>query len=231
MWARQTGKSFACTGEAVEDAIKNGSEWVALSAGERQALELMRKAKEWTEAYKSVMASYAEDRETPEALIRSAEITWPKGGRLLALPANPDTARGYSANLILDEFAFHEKPDEIWRAIYPSISNPLKGQKKIRIVSTPNGKANKFYDLWTKNEKYSHHKVTIHDAVAQGLPLDIEELKAGLDDPEGWAQEYESNSSTPPPSCFLTNSSPPANIPRPPKIATPNSGVPAHGHR
>jgi hypothetical protein len=28
-----------------------------------------------------------------------------------------------SANLLLDEFAFHENPDAIWRSIYPSISN------------------------------------------------------------------------------------------------------------
>ncbi len=38
---------------------------------------------------------------------------------------------------------------------------------------------------------WSLHKVTIHDAVAQGLPVDIEELRAALNDPEGWAQEYE----------------------------------------
>jgi len=33
--------------------------------------------------------------------------------------------------------------------------------------------------------------VTIHDAVAGGLPLDIEELRAGFGDPEGWLQEFE----------------------------------------
>jgi phage FluMu gp28-like protein len=192
LMARQTGKSFSCTGEAVEDSILNPkTPWVAISAGERQALELLRKAKEWAEAYKYQIENYAEDRDSAQALVKSAEITWSNGSRLIALPANPETARGYSANLILDEFAFHEKPDEIWRAIYPSISNPLRGVFKIRIVSTANGKGNKFYDLWTKNSSYSKHLVTIYDAVAQGLPLNIEELKAGLDDPEGWAQEYE----------------------------------------
>lgn len=192
MWARQTGKSFACAGEAVANAwAYPKSEWVVLSAGERQALEFMRKAKEWAEAFKFVASEYAEFRDSAEALIKSAEITWPNGSRMVAVPANPDTARGYSANLILDEFGFHEKPDAIWRAIYPSISNPLKGVKKIRIVSTPNGKANKFYDLWTKNQNYSHHTVTIYNARDEGLPINVEELQAGLDDPEGWAQEYE----------------------------------------
>jgi phage FluMu gp28-like protein len=191
-WSRQVGKSFACAAEAVVSALTTAkTEWVILSAGERQALEFMRKVKEWAQALQFAIASDVELRDSAEAILKSAEVTWPNGSRVLALPANPDTARGYSANLILDEFAFHENPDEIWRAIYPSISNPLKGRKSIRIVSTPNGMGNKFHDLWAKPNDWSKHKVTIHDAAAQGLPINIEELRAGLDDPEGWAQEFE----------------------------------------
>lgn len=190
-WSRQTGKSFSTAEESVEDCLKRKTTWVTLSAGERQALEWMLKAREWAEAFKIAIADYAEDRESPEALIKSAEITWPNGSRLIAIPANPSTARGYSANLTLDEFAFHENPDEIWRAIYPSISNPLKGIFKLRIVSTPNGQGNKFHDLWTKDNGYSKHLIDIYTAVARGLPVDIDELRKGLDDPEGWAQEYE----------------------------------------
>ena len=161
LWSRQTGKSFATACESVLDCNAqpkgNSDLWVVLSAGERQALEWMEKAKKWTD---------------------------------VAIPANPDTARGYSANLVLDEFAIHEKPFDIWAAIYPSITNPLSGKKKLRIVSTPKGRGNKFADLWEHNEKYSKHKVTIEDAVRMGLPIDIEELKAGVDDPDIWAQEY-----------------------------------------
>jgi phage FluMu gp28-like protein len=192
LWARQTGKSTACAAEAVLDSVLNGgTEWIILSAGERQALEFMRKARRWANVWKYSIDAYTEDRGYPEALISRAEITWSNGSRMLALPANPETARGYSANLILDEFAFHERPDEIWRAIYPSISNPLKGKMKLRIVSTPNGKANKFYDLWQQSNRYSKHTLTLRDAISHGLAVDIEELRAGLDDPDGWAQEYE----------------------------------------
>ncbi len=38
---------------------------------------------------------------------------------------------------------------------------------------------------------WSCHRVDIHDAVRDGLPINVEELRAGLDDPDGWAQEYE----------------------------------------
>lgn len=191
LWARQTGKSFSTAAEAVGDSLGRKTTWVCLSAGERQALEWMLKAREWAEAYQVAVEDYTEVRDSAEAVLKNAEIRWGNGSRLVALPANPSTARGYSANLILDEFAFHENPDAIWRAIYPSISNPLKGIFKIRIVSTANGMGNKFHDLWVKENKWSKHQVDIYTAVKRGLPLNVEELRAGLDDPEGWAQEYE----------------------------------------
>lgn len=224
LMARQTGKDFSSAEEAVEDALQTPkTQWTILATGERQALESVGQAKMWAEAYKVQIQDYVEDREGAETLIKSAEIIFGNGSRLRALPANPATARGLSTNLILTEFAFHEKPDQIWRAIYPSISNPMRGgEKKLRIISTPNGRGNKFADLWHKNYQagknglnglngrdgrdgrdglngrdgqrgavYSCHKVTIHDAVKDGLPVNVEELRAGLDDAEGWAQEYE----------------------------------------
>ena len=67
----------------------------------------------------------------------------------------------------------------------------------LRLLAQPafSGQGNKFHDLWVKNyqvkgAKWSCHRVTIEDAVAQGLPIDIEELRAAIDDPDGWAQEF-----------------------------------------
>lgn len=198
--SRQIGKSLALAAEAVRDcAARKNDMWVVLSAGERQALEFMEKAKQWAEAFQLTTAGYHEDRAHAETLIRSAEIRWGNGSRMVALPANANTARGYSANLILDEFAFHEDPDAIWRGIYPSISNPLKQHYKLRIASSANGKGNKFADLWEAPNRYAKHRTTIHDAVAAGLADHsgksraefLAELQAGFDDPEGWAQEFE----------------------------------------
>lgn len=191
MWSRQTGKSFATACEAVLACqAKPGDMWVVLSAGERQALEWMRKAVQWAEAVKLAVDSCQEVRGAADALMTRGEITFANKSRIIAIPANPDTARGYSANLVLDEFAIHEKPFDIWAAIYPSITNPLNGKKVLRIVSTPKGRGNKFADLWEHNANYSRHKETIIDAAREGLPVNIEELKAGIDDPDIWAQEY-----------------------------------------
>ena len=190
LWSRQTGKSFSTACEAVLHCLLHpGALWVVLSAGERQAIEWMRKARQWAEAVKLAIEAYDELRQG-QALMTRAEIAFANKSRILAIPANPDTARGYSANLVLDEFAIHEKPWDIWAAIYPSITNPLNGKKLLRVVSTPKGMGNKFADLWFKNPAYSKHKVTILDAKAQGLPVDLDELRAGVDDPDIWAQEY-----------------------------------------
>lgn len=202
MWSRQTGKSFSTACEATVDCSVQpkgtATHWVVLSAGERQALEWMAKAKKWAEATKFAIDSYDERLNLANPLLSKAEIRFGNGARITAIPANPATARGYSANLILDEFAIHDDPQEIWSAIYASITNPLAGKKKLRVVSTPKGRGNKFADLWEHNEGYSKHKVTIEDAARMGLfganaeeaAKQLAELKNGVDDPDIWAQEY-----------------------------------------
>lgn len=215
--ARQIGKSFAAACEVARDChLRPGTTWVVLSAGERQALEFMEKVRGWTEAFGLAAAGYAEERAAAEAVLKSASVRYPNGSRVIALPANPDTARGYSANLVLDEFAFHQDSTAIWRAILPSITNALRGELKVRVLSTPNGQGNAFYRLWTDTDAagntdghgrtqtdtdkgeggagaggWSRHRTTIYDAAAAGLPVNVEELRRQLNDPDGWAQEFE----------------------------------------
>ncbi|MGH8017658.1 MAG: terminase large subunit domain-containing protein, partial [Opitutaceae bacterium] len=187
--SRQIGGSLAAAFEVVADAIENGGDWVILSAGERQALEFMEKVHRAADIFCDAV-SFASGREyRPEA--QKSQIRFPNNARILALPANPSTARGYSANLVLDEFAFHESPEDIWRAVFPIITNPLRGELKLRVISTPAGMNSKFYELWADAPDFSRHKTTVYDAVEQGLPLNVDELKVNLADPDGWAQEFE----------------------------------------
>jgi phage FluMu gp28-like protein len=93
--------------------------------------------------------------------------------------------------VLLDEFAFHADSRKIWAALFPVISAP---GLKLRVVSTPNGKGNKFYEIMTDtspDSPWSRHVVDIYQAVKDGLPRDIEMLKRGLRDADAWAQEYE----------------------------------------
>ena len=186
--SRQIGGSLAAAYEVVADAMQSNEDWIILSAGERQANEFMAKVQIVAKIFAS---AYEAQTGKPFKLVEKvAETRLHNGARLLALPANPSTARGYTANLVLDEFAFHQNPAEIWRAVYPIITNPLKGNLKLRVISTPAGKNNKFYELW-ESGNFSRHKTTVYDAKDQGLEIDIESLKESLGDPDGWAQEFE----------------------------------------
>ena len=185
--SRQIGGSLGSAFEAVASCMdKPFTDWVVLSAGQRQSEEWMLKGNRVARVVCDALGMG-----TPDC--RNSEVRFSNGSRILALPANPDTVRGYSANLVLDEFAFHERPDRIYEAIYPAISNPLRGELKIRIISTPAGRNSKFYEIWNKSNelKFVRHKTTIHTAIEEGLPMNADELKRGLDDPDAWEQEYE----------------------------------------
>ncbi|RJG46452.1 terminase family protein [Mesorhizobium sp. DCY119] len=186
-FARQTGKTFTTT---LEVAIKqHRSRWVILSRGERQAKEAMDEGvKRHAQAYGLALEAQEFDWKGASGSYRAMEVELPHGSKITALPANPDTARGFSSNVFLDEFAFHKDSGAIWKALFPVISAGWK----LRITSTPNGKSGKFYELDTaEDQTWSRHTVDIYQAVADGLPRDIEELRAGIADDDAWAQEYE----------------------------------------
>lgn len=194
MFARQTGKTFCTTFEVARDCQLAELEgrrvrWVILSRGERQAKEAMEEGvKLHCQALGSIVRSFEEDFQTAGATYKAMEVVFPGGSRITALPANPDTARGFSANVMLDEFAFHADSRKIWTALFPVIS----AGHKLRVVSTPNGKGNKFYDLMTGSDPVWYRQTTdIYQAVADGLPRNIDELRTALGDDDAWAQEYE----------------------------------------
>lgn len=192
MFARQTGKTFTTTLEIVLDCLKAEAQgertrWVILSRGERQAKEAIN---EGVKRHLEAIGVLCEVQEVPfSPTVNALEVIFPNGSKITALPANPDTARGFSANVFLDEFAFHQDSREIWKALFPVISAGWK----LRVVSTPNGKGNKFYELMTdsKNQSWSRHITDIYQAVKDGLPRNVDELKAGLNDEDAWAQEFE----------------------------------------
>lgn len=198
MFARQSGKTFSTTLEIAEDILAHDvagtrTRWVILSRGERQAKEAMDEGlKLHLRAMGAAFDAFEEDsgyRYEDGSSIKALEVILREGSRVTALPANPDTARGFSANVFLDEFAFHKDSRAIWKALFPVISKP---GLKLRVVSTPNGKGNKFYDLMTgKGERWSRHTVDIRQAVAEGLERDLAELREGCDDEDAWEQEFE----------------------------------------
>ena len=179
--ARQIGKSFALSMEAVAEGLERKCNNLILSSSERQSREVMQKVFSHLR-YLKVRSSDLIAAETAS----KTETGLPNGSRIISLPANPDTVRGFSGNVFLDEFAFHRDADSIWRAIYPTVTRGYK----VRISSTANGKNNMFYSIWNGGD-FSKHETSIYEARTQGLDVDIEALRRGIADPDAWAQEYE----------------------------------------
>lgn len=189
--SRQIGKSFDVGLWAVLRCLEKPRHLVVLlSSGKNQSQELMEKAIAHNDFLGRMAATLNEDY-FENTKIKQLELRWPKNGsRIIGLPSNPRTARGYSGDIGLDEFAFHDDNKKIWQAMYPSIT---KGYKAV-ITSTAQGKNDMFYHLATEAEKdpanWYFQKTTILDAVADGYPVDAAKLKAGIKDEDIWATEY-----------------------------------------
>lgn len=196
--ARQTGKDFTHAGETVEDCHQRpGTEWMIAAPSERQALDSLDQDKIWAEAFDLAIKDIVYEREgsTSETLLKSAEITFANGSRIRAVPGRPDTVRGRSVNIRLTEFDFFEDPAATWRALLPSITNPLRGgEKRVRIYSTPNAVGSPMHRIMTKGDtdkmRWSRRTITILHAILMGLPVDFAQIREAMDDPEGVLQEY-----------------------------------------
>jgi phage FluMu gp28-like protein len=192
MMARQIGKTFTTTLEAVIDVLEAEAagriaKWTILSVSRDRALDAMDSG---VKVHLRAFAQAFEALDVPFAADELAHVVkLPGGSYIRAIASKPSTARGMSDNLILDEFAHHQDNRAIWTALFPVISKP---NLKLRVISTPNGRGDKFYELMTAPDSlFSRHVVTIADAVADGLPRNIEELRRGIADPVAWAQEFE----------------------------------------
>jgi phage FluMu gp28-like protein len=168
-WSRQIGKSYTLAAWAVDRLLKqikrndawlitvlsnsrdNGAEFVikCQQVCNQLGLALAESPQPVTEGtvYESYDSSPNLNYENMrmEVRVRAAVKGGERTGRIKVLAANPRTARGFSGDLILDEFAFHEDSNAIWEAAEPILSaNP---QFLCRIASTSNGKHNMFYRI------------------------------------------------------------------------------------
>ena len=125
-WGRQTGKSFSTAAIVAAAMIAQANTmWMIAAPSERQSHEALEKVKQWLAAFECAFADELEELDGIEGKAGVVRLT--NGSRCIAVPGKPDTVRGMSANVWLDEFAFFEDPDATWKAILPSITNPLRG--------------------------------------------------------------------------------------------------------
>ncbi|HJY85992.1 MAG TPA: terminase family protein [Candidatus Acidoferrales bacterium] len=135
---RQAGKSTAVAMLALAEAVFiPHTKVLLLSRSLRQSTELFRIVTDFYRRLKSPL---------PARQTRS-ELELANFSRIVCLPCQEETIRGYShiSLLIIDEAA--RVPDDLYRAVRPMLA---VSNGRMICLSTPYGKRGFFYDAWAK---------------------------------------------------------------------------------
>lgn len=211
--ARRIGMTYAQSYEDVVDAARADNPldvWFS-SADQSAAQEYIRYCSLWVKLFDIAAKDLGETVIDRDDDVKAYVIEFSSGKRINALSSNPKAFRSKGGKLVLDEFAFHKQPEELWKAAFPVITWGFP----CRILSTYNGKGNRYYRMVTEAKKppeegkarWSLHTTTIEDAVRQGLADAIlkrtlteaerrawlEGVRADAGDEETWQQEYMCN--------------------------------------
>ena len=135
--SRQWGKSTLTAAKAVHRAYTvPDSLVVVLGPGARQSAEFVRKAAGFARRL-GIRPRGDGDNEM--------SLQFPGGSRIVGLPGNQDTVRGFSAVslLLIDEAA--RVSDELYNAVSPMLA---VGDGDLWLMSTPHGQRGFFYEEW-----------------------------------------------------------------------------------
>lgn len=169
--SRQIGMSHTTSAIGVIWGAFHGELTTVVSVGETESKEVLDKAKRHISVLIALGSRMAKLKRDKDELVGFAS-----GGRIMALPSTG--GRGFTGNVFLDEFAYHQNPGKVWDA---TAAVALLGGR-LRISSTPNGFGNDYHHQWRAAETgvsdYSPHLVPIDLAISQGFPVDLKDCWA-----------------------------------------------------
>ncbi len=148
--ARQTGMSNAIAIEALHLAITRADSTILFVSRNQQAAR--------------VLIGYAQHTlngmvsPPPLTAETQGQLDFPNGSRIISLPANPSTGRGFAATRVyLDEFAFCAYDDLILESVIGTVSTG----GGLTVLSTANGRNNAFFRMWSGTEggAWSRHRI------------------------------------------------------------------------
>ncbi|MCL7402036.1 MAG: terminase large subunit [Thaumarchaeota archaeon] len=187
--SRAVGGSFTIALESIVwSLLKPLYTTILLSYSLRQSMELFRKIRELLLMLKNKWVRLGEQTYSLNIIDSESrtEITFKNGSRIICLPNNPDTIRGYRADHIyVDEAAMFKNDLEIKAAVIPIIAGK---SGRLSLISTPKGRRGWFYEAWISNI-YSKHKIHYRDS-PHITNEDLEGLRKTLSH-ISWMQEME----------------------------------------
>ena len=192
--SRRIGATYVQSYEDVRDCIdkKVPAVWFS-SADESAAKEYISYGEQWVKLFHVAAKSLGEIILDSDKDIKALVIEFKNGTKIHALSSNPKGFRSKGGKIVLDEFAFHNNPEELWKAARPCITwgYPL------RILSTHNGQNCLYYrfiDQVNNGElSWSLHKTPIQLAVSEGLVDKIYQRKTTAKEREEWLNNEKEN--------------------------------------
>ncbi len=136
---RQWGKSTITAAKAVHQAYTvDGSLTLVVSPSGRQSGEFVRKAEGFAQRLGIRPKGDGENE---------ISLEFPNGSRIIGLPGNETTIRGFSAVALLLVDEASRVRDDLYRAIRPMLA---VSQGALWLMSTPFGKRGFFWQAWQK---------------------------------------------------------------------------------
>ena len=169
--SRRIGLSWS---EAADDSLfaaeAAGSDVWYIGYNKDMAEEFIGDCADWVKKYQLAAGAVEEEILADEDKdILTFRIKFASGNKIVALSSRPSNLRGKAGLVVIDEAAFHDDLKELIKAAMAL----LMWGGQVRIISTHNGDANPFNelinDIRAGRIPYSLHRVTLDDALADGL--------------------------------------------------------------
>ena len=206
--SRQIGITFADAFDSVRKAAdkKRGNDVWITSRDEGTARLYIEHCKRWARLLHIMAQDLGQVIIDKEKDITAHVLKFASGWSISCLSSHPDALVGKTGHIKLDEFAVSKYQRELYR--YAKPCTQWGGQ--VSIISTHRGIDTVFNEIITgikhkgNSMGWSHHRVTIQDAVEQGVVEKINEISGANETPEQflertrkecideeqWLQEY-----------------------------------------
>ena len=169
--SRRVGITWAEAADAALSAAATaGMDTWYLGYNRDMAREFVETAAAWARQFNKAAHAIEEvvlDDERRDLL--AYRIRFASGHKIVALSSRPSNLRGKQGRAVIDEAAFHDNLPELMKA---ALAFTMWGGL-VRVISTHNGAENPFNelvnDIRAGRRPYSLHRVTLDDALAEGL--------------------------------------------------------------
>lgn len=172
--SRRVGITWATAADCVLEAGAGLQDVWYIAYSEDGAKEFIRDCAQWALDLGIAAGAIGEvilyaDEDGKQDGVKALQIVFPAGKRITALTSSPRNLRGKQGRVVIDEAAFHDNLAELLKAAFAL----LMWGGEVWIMSTHDGADNPFAklcdDVRDGKLAYDLHRITITDALAQGL--------------------------------------------------------------